>query len=254
MMDLAGAISKIEELAVEASKAGAFDLHFEPGRARIFNSHTGQLEYQPIPNKYLDATVFGLDDLVTVYNGLKTGSDGCSVWVGSESVVLFASAAMLDKAVLPLRINPHLSALQSLTNLTPKELHTKLRVSLFDASVSPVDFKEVMACLKFEVNETSESRILKGDESIGRQVRAKVTGESDIPDGVVFSFSVYPDLPQLNTQVDVACAVITEPASGTISVIPYPGELKRVMLESMAVVAGWLRTAVSVPVICGSCK
>jgi len=112
-----------------------------------------------------------------------------------------------------------------------------------------------MGVLKFEVNETSESAIRKGDESIGKAVRSKVTAESEIPDSVVFSFRVYPDLADVETSVSVSCAVVTEPSAGTISVIPYPGETEKAILDAVGKVAASLRERLpDVPVICGSCK
>jgi hypothetical protein len=52
-----------------------------------------------------------------------------------------------------------------------------------------------------------------------------VTAESEIPDMVSFEFDVFPDL-SVESKVQIKCAVITEPTAGTVSVIPYPGELE----------------------------
>ena len=246
------AILEVERLAVAASGANANSVSYENGRARIWNSLTGKLEFETLPISHMDASVTSLDDLGLVED---TYASLGSAWVAPQCVTLFIDERRIGKAILPLRLNPAIAILGKLLKLKPKDLHSRLRIDLFDTRKTPEDFQEVMSVLRFEVNETSEAAIKKGDESIGKSVRSKVTAESEIPDGVVFSFRVYPDLAELDTSVSVSCAVVTEPSEGTISVIPYPGEIEKAILEAVGKVAEDLRGRFkTTAVICGACR
>jgi len=131
------AILEIERLAVAASGADAHVITFEPGRARIYNATTGKLEFVPLPETHIDAVVSSLDDMELVASKLCALG---SLWVSSTNATLFVDQFRIGKAVLPLRINPVLVALSRLQKLTPKELHSRLRVDLFDTRITPTDF------------------------------------------------------------------------------------------------------------------
>ena len=260
-MDLtAMAIEKIEQLAVDASGAKSFLLTGEASRVRIFNSKTGTVEYQEIPELPPELTVCRLADLAQA--SLEYGDVvECTVWVSSQSVTVLFDRRRIGKATLPLRINPAINILQLLRDLTPAQLRKHLTVALYGTDIKPFDFTECISNLKFESTQTNETKLAKGDESIGKSVRSKVTAEWQIPDRVSFRLPVYPDLSELDTVVEIECAVLTDASAGTVSVVPYPGQVELALRSAIERIATHLN-AIELDgddthrwsVYCGTCK
>lgn len=251
-MDLSAAIRMVGDLAVEASKAKSFSFAAQKGRMQVLDSSTGTIQYIDTPSLPLVAGVSGIDDLVTVFDA-EGKPEGASIWVEPKRVVMFLDRKRIAKVAMGLNMHPAMSSLVELEELSPKDLHRKLRVDLFDTIVSPADFPEVMSVLKFQVTQTNESVLRKGDESIGNNLRAQVTGESELPESVTFTFAVFPELDGLDTREAVQCAVLTSPADGTISVVPYPGQVEKAVLSALNVIVADLCRRIPVHVVCGSC-
>lgn len=250
----AAAIEKIEELAVNASGSNDITVTYEQGRARIYNSRTGDLTYVAIPSVPPTIMVAGIDDLIQACSDYGS-NDEVSIWVGSKDVTLLFDVTRIGSATLPLRINPAINVLQIIRDKTPAQLRRILRVDLFGADIQPSDFVEVISNLKFEATQTNDVKLAKGDETIGKSVRSKVTAESEIPDSVSFRIMVYPDLVDLDTDIHVKCAVITDASQGTVSVIPYPGEIEQALLSAVKRIAQAINDELpGVSVFCGNCK
>jgi hypothetical protein len=251
-------IEAIESIVNKRRDAEVFDAHAMPdGRVRIFCAKTGEMRFADIPSPQITATVNSVADLIEAEKlYVDHEYSQATIWVETNQAVLFPNSERKAKIVLPLRVNPAIAVLGQLKNLQPKALHRKLKVDLFATEVSPFDFSETIGSLKFETTDSTEVKIRKGDESIAKNVRSKVTGEMDVPDDVYFEFVFYPDL-RVGSEVSIACAVITEPAEGTISVIPYPGEIERATINSVQKVADAIKEALAegseTKVFCGKC-
>lgn len=225
MSDLtAEAIEKIQELAVQASGAESFTMNFETGRARVFDTKTGTLTWIPIPHLPPNISVRDIKDLELAFSEYGVPQEA-TVWVCEMGVALLFDEKRLGKAFMPLTMNPAIRVLKEMRDKTPQQLRRILRIDLFGCKMDPEDFTNVVSALKFESTQATDVKLAKGDESIGKSIRSKVTAESEIPDMVSFEFDVFPDL-SVESKVQIKCAVITEPTAGTVSVIPYPGELE----------------------------
>lgn len=252
-MDLSAAISKIGELAVGASGAKSVSVSVAHGRATIFDSKTGELNYTDVPQPPPDVVVTDMEDLVNVYS--KYGDEDGTVWVAVDNVTALFDERRIGKAVLPLRLNPAIGVLKSLKDKTPVALRKLLRVDLFGLEIAPSDFVAIISNLKFEATQTNDVKLAKGDESIGKSIRSKVTAESEIPEDVSFVLSVYPDLAEVKTDVTIRCAVVTDATAGTVSVIPYPGEIERGIQSVSRGLASYLAAESNHwDVYCGTCK
>lgn len=252
-MDLTSeAIKKIEDMAVLANDSKAVSVQIEQGRARVFNSRTGGLSFVPIPSQEPNITVLGVVDIHQALTDY--GSAESSLWISANVITLFFNDQRIGKAALPLRINPAIEALKTMKEKTPQQLRRILRVDLFGSDQTPEDFCNVISNLKFESLSTTDVKLTKGDESIGKNVRSKVTAEADIPEHVSFDVNVYPDLSDIETNVQIHCAVITEPLAGTVSVIPYPGELEKAVAIAINRIAEHLRELDPDWIVyCGTC-
>jgi hypothetical protein len=257
--DISEAICKIEDL-VSGRIAAENHVVSEvtSNRIRTFCAKTGEFKWHDIPSLPLIATVNSVADLVEAESLYVDSSRyQATVWVETNQAVLFVDSERKGKVTLPLRVNPAIALIGTLKNLQPKVLHRRLKVDLFATEVSPFDFAETIGSLKFETTDTTEAKIRKGDESIAKNVRSAVTGEKDIPDEVTFTFDFYPDLGGGTFEVDIRCAVITEPAEGTVSVIPYPGEIERASIRSIEYVAKAIAESIhegsDTKVFCGKC-
>ena len=229
------AIETVESIVNKRRDAEVFNAHAtSDGRIRIFCAKTGEMRFADIPSLPITATVNSVADLIEAESlYVDRSMSQATIWVETNQAVLFPDSERKAKIVLPLRVNPAIAVLSQLKNLQPKALHRKLKVDLFATEIEPFDFAETIGSLKFETTDSTEVKIRKGDESIAKNVRSKVTGEMDVPDGVVFEFEFYPDLADVTSTVSIQCAVITEPSEGTISVIPYPGQIEKATIASV---------------------
>ena len=254
-MDLsAEAIDRIRELTERARDSEQFDFQYSGSHVRIENQKTGAVRWDDVPVSPLKSTVLTIDDLIAVTSRWDDGGTAeVSIWVNSQSVTAVLGSHRDGSVRLPLKLNPAFNVLQNLRVLDPKTLIRKLKVDLFQCTTD-IDLKSALSNLKFEVNSTTESTNRKNDESIAKSVRAKVTGESDIPDEVVFTFQAFPEHFAVIGGIRVACAVVTEPDKGTVSVLPYPGEIDSAINEAVRELAVHIRSlSDDTSVYCGSC-
>lgn len=252
-MDLTDAIEKIGSLAVQASGAKAITMTLDKGRATLFNSQTGELSFTDVPQPPPDIVVTGIEYLVDAIGDY--GDTEGTAWVSEDRITVLFDARRIGRAVLPLRLNPAIGVLKSLKDKTPVNLRKLLRVDLFGLEISPADFVAVISNLKFEATQTHDVKLQKNDESIGKSIRSKVTAESEIPDSVSFVLSVYPDLTEVQSDVTIRCEVVTDAGSGTVSVIPYPGEIERGIQSVSRGIASYLDAESNIwNVYCGMCK
>lgn len=253
------ALHYIGQQAVVASKACNSNIEeMTDGRWLVTNDSRGEVrivDVSPVEH----GTVCSIEDLLKVadtYAGTIKG-----VYVSRSQAVLQLEDAKRPKSryKLELRLNPLIEGLRNgCTGMDHRTCMRILRVNLASAIITPCDFKSVMSKLKFENTEENASSVKKGDESIGKSIRAKVTGEGDIPEEITVSFPIYPDvLP--GCMAAVKCSVIIDSIENRINIIPIPGDIERSIIEAQSHVAdnirqglGELDARATVPVICGT--
>lgn len=252
------AIEKIESLVVEARKASDFEFREDSksGTLAIRNRSEGTIQYEPLPNSVLNATVSSIavmGDVLGFYEDKISNFEtlGPTVWVSGDKAILFIDQAQLNRATLHLRLNSAFTDIQRFITLEPRELLKQMTYCLNGCDVSD-GFYQSLRQVKFETTSNSESKSFKGDESIAKSVRSTVTGENVLPDEITIAFSAYPSL-DIETKFAILCAVIVDPAKGVISVRPYPGELDRFMNLAVQAVAEEIAKQIgNATVFCGS--
>lgn len=246
----ADAIEKIEELAQAAQKNITF--HASANRVCVTDLRTGDIKWVPIPTLPPIIGCRRLDDLV--HCAEEYGHDG-DIWVSPKQAVVIFDSTRIGRATLPLCVNPAISVLQNLTSKTPQVLRRSLAVDLHGIETTPQDFKQVISAIKFEVTQATEAKLQRGDESLGKTLRSVTTSENDLPEEVSFTLSVYPDMAEVQTDVTIRCAVFTEPSTGTLSVIPFAGEIQRAIDNAVERIASYIEGSLpSAGVFCGDCQ
>lgn len=252
---LAEVIDRVQVL-VKDHQLNRFSFEGDGTRVRITDRSIGSVKWIDKPVT-VSRTVFGVADLVRFaknWGGVPGESIG-EIWVSRDSVLLKIEQHHTVK--LPLAISSIYAAIHDLDDEEPKALIKKLRLGVIGAGakINVQDFIASLSQVKFETNQTSESVTRKGDESISRSLQAKVTAAKELPDEVAFTFPLYPSL-DMETNVMIHCAVISQPSEGTISVVPYPGEFESETLRIGRVIAESIedrlsKEEVDIPVYCG---
>ena len=206
-MDLTGeAIDRIQRLTERARDAEDFSFEtIGQSKLQVTNSLTGAVSWIDVPVRAIHRTVMTVADLLAFVSGL----DDVEIWVSQTSVTAAIGKHHDSRVVLPLKLNPAFTVLQSLKDLEPKALIRKLRIDLFQCSTN-IDLQSPLSSLKFETNSTAESVTRRNDESIAKSVRSKVTGEVEIPDEVMFTFMPIQNFESQSGSSSVRCAIITE--------------------------------------------
>lgn len=252
------ALQHIGSVAVEASRVRHTQFEeLSDGNWLLTDPASGVIKIVNI-GQFEHGTVCSIEDLLKVADTYPDTIKG--VYVNKTQAVLQLRGADQPKAryVLPLRLNPVIDVLGACSNMTHIACMKMLRVHLASADITPDDFKTVMSALKFENTQENATTIKKGEESIGRSIRAKVTGEGNIPEEIRVSFPVYPDVPP-HFVAEVRCSVIIDSVENRINVIPIPGEIERAVIEAQSHVASQIEAGLhlldarsKVPVICGT--
>lgn len=107
-----------------------------------------------------------------------------------------------------------------------------LRIDLVDA-IPAADLLDRLRTIKFENGAITRATIKRGDESLGREISARLeTGKVEIPDEVVLSVAPFSN-PSEDERYPVRCIVDVDVEAQKFSLVPRPDELDRV--RSMAV-------------------
>lgn len=255
------ALEFLKSQAIDAAAAEHCEFTLQPEIGDhvylITNPSTGRCEIvDASPDEF--GTVASIEDLVKV-SETKINADtnnARAVYVSQAKAVLQLGSEFKPKSryVLPLRVNPVVSVLTgNLKEMDHKTCMRRLRVELASTFIEPEDFKTSVSSLKFTTTAENATTVRKGDESIGKSIMAKVTGESDIADEILVTFPVYPDVaPEFKTVV--RCSVIIDSMDQKISIVPIPGEVERGLIEAQKHIAGEIKRRLysGIPVICGT--
>lgn len=189
------------------------------------------LEFPQVPAP-IGSTVHEIDSLVKSVAHFATvdieqSVNDVTVWVQANNVHVVVDT-IEDKGSI--KFVPGLNSLfvrfdrLQTEHFTHDELCRLLRHDLHAAERSE-EFDLAVSNLKFERNETEERNSSRTADSMGKSVRAEITGEKDIPKSVTFSFPAYPGLPDVETAIAIDCSVVLDAENKVIRIIPKPGQL-----------------------------
>lgn len=205
---------------------------------------TGEISWEDIPfNEY--GTVDSIEDLVNVVAEFKPDVEKYPqpvIWVSKGEAVFFPYSDSQNYFSLQLISNRVFDFISRCSGQHKQVMNT-LRYEIAPiVNILQDDFMVAMSALKFDTTSETGSIVRQGDESLSKSIKSKVTGEVKLPEFVVFSFNVYPELDIL-TRFELLCSVVIDPSTGMVAVKPVPGAVEQMKLKAQAAVVDAINKA-----------
>lgn len=189
------------------------NLHFAIGGA------VQVLPKKPTPRAHEVRTIEALTDFIAA------GDAGWRVWHHDEAVELICDdETRRDKVTMPLEHTDVWKTVASLGDWMEQARFVRLlRVELHSA-LPPSVLLEKVRKLRSENSASASGDVQHASRGFGREIGAKVSGESEIPEEVILSVPVYGN-PGERQAVAVRCAVEIDAARFMLRLVPMPDEL-----------------------------
>lgn len=230
---LAEFVAKIAALAAEGHKPVELPSPDPLTRRLLVGGEVQEVRIAPPPRGHHAHT---LDALIAYAEGHAAGSGTPAVaWYDEDEVVLVLDddGPRASRAVLELEKTTTYILILGLTHARPlghKEFLRLLRVDLSGALPAGALLDRVRR-IDFESGQVTRARVGRADESLGREVTAKVMATDDLPEHVTLSCRVWRGLPY---EASVVCAVEVDPHAATLALVPLPDALERAVDLAMA--------------------
>lgn len=216
-------VEAISGLAVHAAEAQILRNPFDPRKA--FLLHHGAVNEMQVAPPLWNAFAETFADLFTVIE--EFGSDNPSIWHDEDGVVaLLNNSDRLERVQLKLQKSDQFRALNS---VLPKAFDQRGLILFLKRNLAgAVDDTVITAFRKldFSKREEGSSVIRHGEESLGRGIHGKVTGESEIPEFLTVTVSVYTN-PDAYFPVNIRLSVDIDVQRSMIELSVLPDELTR---------------------------
>lgn len=191
--------------------------------------------------------VYDIDSLSTWATGEADGAtasddtkNGRHVWHSENEVVLVLDDREYREnlVTMPLPKHPKFLALKDGTNkkFEQRDLIQFLRLNLKEEITNAFpDFIARLRAIKIKKDESGESNIQHGRESMGREVMAEVAGISELPEDITLQVPVW-----LHHEfvVSIECAFDVNVQDQSFQFRPKPGVIERAMCSAQE----WLHT------------
>lgn len=164
--------------------------------------------------------------------------EGSRIWYSRNGVIgLIVDEERRDKVSLKLTYTPQLLTLLDIERQKYPEYDQKsflklLRIALHDCLGSAPDLVDSIRAVKFELNSEAQGRVGHKEESLGRSMKAKLTGDTDVPEFVELTVPIFANLPGKHERVK--CAIDISLEKQQFRLIPLPGELENALREGEA--------------------
>lgn len=217
-----------------------------PGDARIsrrvIDGTVHEWFVRPEPREHEPACLADLIRLAVRFAADDTGSDGNPyvpvVWYDELGVVLVMDDAghRIETATLTLAESDVFARLAELRRtrewFEQKAFVRLLRVELA-GTLEPVALLERVRKLRWENGVTTSGHVTRQQESLGREIQAKVSAEGELPEEVTLLVPVYKTPGEMGRQ-PLRCTVDADPALGRLQLLPLPDEIERVRALAVA--------------------
>lgn len=224
--------------------AGVRHEEIDPTKTYAYRDQAGEVKTLKQRPKYRDhkaadiATVcafakrFAKGELTPDAMGDGDLGDACPViWFSRSSVVAIIDdqGNRVDRMTLPLAFSPQVRELADLEtrklSFTQQQLIFKLR-TMFRHNLAPAgDIIKVLRQVKFDVGQDGNSSVGHGKTSIGKSMRAEVTGVGEIPEYVTLNVPIFERSFVFNANVELALE--PDPATQQFQFFPLAGVLER---------------------------
>jgi hypothetical protein len=234
---LAEALKFFSELAQKSQAPTKLD---QPDPRKAVYAVGGSLvdvDLPPPPREHQPGT---LAEVIALAN--RFAGDGAHpvVWYDQDQVVLVIDdlGHRIEHATLALQRSDVLDRLIQLRATKPwldqKDALRLVRIELA-GTLAPDVLLDRLRKIKIENGQAVTSHVRHGAESMGRSINAAVSGEGEIPEGVVLDVPAYKTPGEADRRYGLACSIEVEPTRGLqfFRLMPLPDELERV--EALAV-------------------
>jgi hypothetical protein len=190
----------------------------------------------PVPSR--NHRVRSLDGLIALANRFLEETCAPVVWYSEDFVQLVIDDSGHRASIVQFNLE-YSDAFRTVLGLRcPQQWYDQksfirlLRVSLA-GTLDAVHLLDIVRRLRFENGTVTSGTVTRQQESLGREITAKVSVEKEIPDFVTLDIPVY-KVTGLTERLPLRCHVEVDPARGAFQLIPFPDEIERV--QQMAIV------------------
>jgi hypothetical protein len=247
------AIQHVESLAQRAASARVVNI---PGDGKTaFVEQNGSLARIPVTPPLRQHTVASVADLVKSAERWEHEEWGNVVWISCDKLVLVIDDSDRRETVtMPLVESYVFSRIKALAKnpvVDQAALVRLLRVDLRGV-VNATALLTAVRKLKFRQAESGHADIQHGNESMGRQIEAEVTGADAIPDSLVVETNLYSN-PGLDEQkFTIGLDLEIDVKNQRFLLRPVPDEIEKVTAAQLASIRAEIEEADSeLPVFFG---
>lgn len=220
----------------------------------VVYEHAGRVMERPVPPPLRKHSVTSIGDLCAAAN--RWGTKG-AIWISQNDITLITDDADRREHVnLQLHYTDVFAQAMTLAQTPKIEQATLVRLLRreFRASPQATTILSAVRKIKFRRGETGHSDLQHGNESLGREVEAEVTGAGDIPDSLTLPVCVYANPGERDNVVTIAFDLEIDVHQQKFILKPMPDEISiaiNMALEAMkkAIVAGGPK---DIPVLYGT--
>lgn len=237
------AIEYIRDLAAQSLTPRVVEI---PGdKRKLLVASSDGVSEREIPAPLRNHQVATVEDLAALANR----ASGASVWHDFTAVhLLWDDEDRRDRTKLPLEYSDEwntVTKLQTQCKLDQKQLVRLLRVDLADC-ISLPSLITSLRKIKFRASTSGEGNVQHGNESLGRQVEAEVTGiDSTIPEQVTLQVRVYRNFGE-DERWPVRCDLEIDPHEQKFTFRPLPADVNEAQLLAQGSIRQRLRAAINV--------
>jgi hypothetical protein len=251
------AIEYVRNLADEASDSKqARIVSGIPGDGTaVVIEHGGKLIDRPVPPALRNHNVDSVADLIAAANRWK-GAGGNVVWINGKSVVLVIDDAdRRAKVTMPLVESAVFQRIKKLAQQPCVDQPTLIRLLRVELRhvIRAAELLTAVRKIKFRSAQSGHSDIQHGNESLGNQIEAEVTGADAIPDSLVVETNLFsnPGLDENKTGIGLDLEIDVKQQKFLLR--PIPDEIEKVTAAELALIRAEIETALGdVPIFFGT--
>lgn len=250
---LAEAIAALVDLA---GKAAAPQKVEQPDPRKLVYSTGGGVQVVDLPPPPRNHKPGTLAEVIALANRFAEEGAKPVVWYDRDQVVLVIDddAHRLERARLALECSDVFARLIDLRQTKPwldqKAALRLVRIELA-GTLPPVALLDRLRRVKIENGQAVTSQVRHGQESMGRQINAAVSGEGELPEAVTLDAPVSKTPGEADFRYPLACSVEIQPDRlEFFRLLPLPDELERVAALALASIGERLREGLDEAIPC----
>jgi hypothetical protein len=225
-MDLTKAFEFLAKQAVAAAEPQVAE--FDPTKCHVVRMPDGAVHFRPGVPPWRKHSAFDLETIAAFADRFKT--DGPAIWVNRNGVVcLVNDSDRRERVEMKLSFSKQIQQLQTLEAkqmLDQRGLIFMLRTVFRGCLGRAPELIDVLRQVRFTVGSEGEQNIGKGKSSMGKTVRAEMTGVQNIPEYVTVSVPIFDNGSLVMFTADVECVLEVLEQTQNFQFFPVPGRIE----------------------------